>query len=181
MLRLTGSALILGAALWLQRSFHLRTLLRQRTLRALSGAFLALESAVRLTLTPLPALLRHLSCEPEAAGFFEGVTANLARGKPLASAWEHAAKTLPIAARERETVSALGHALGGDEESVCAALTLAASELSRLEEKLRQRERETGPHHGGAVPRRRGNALYSAAITLLKRINALHKEDVYGY
>ena len=112
MLRLTGSALILGAMLWLQRSFHLRTLLRQRTLRALSGAFLALESAVRLTLTPLPALLRHLSCEPEAAGFFEGVTANLARG--------------------------------GDEESVCAALTLAASELSRLEEELRQRERETG-------------------------------------
>ena len=108
MLRLTGSALILGAMLWLQRSFHLRTLLRQRTLRALSGAFLALESAVRLTLTPLPALLRHLSCEPEAAGFFEGVT------------------------------------LGGDEESVCAALTLAASELSRLEEELRQRERETG-------------------------------------
>ena len=53
-------------------------------------------------------------------------------------------KTLPIAARERETVSALGHALGGDEESVCAALTLAASELSRLEEELRQRERETG-------------------------------------
>ena len=91
----------------------------------------------------LPALLRHLSCEPEAAGFFEGVTANLARGEPLASAWEHAAKTLPIAARERETVSALGHALGGDEESVCAALTLAASELSRLEEELRQRERET--------------------------------------
>ena len=105
MLRLTGSALILGAVLWLQRSFHLRTLLRQRTLRALSGAFLALESA---------------------------------------SAWEQAAKTLPIAARERETVSALGHALGGDEESVCAALTLAASELSRLEEELRQRERETG-------------------------------------
>ena len=169
MLRLTGSALILGAMLWLQRSFHLRTLLRQRTLRALSGAFLALESAVRLTLTPLPALLRHLSCEPEAAGFFEGVTANLARGEPLASAWEHAAKTLPIAARERETVSALGHALGGDEESVCAALTLAAKGA------------RNGPHHGGAVPRRRGNALYSAAITLLKRIYALHKEDVYGY
>ena len=178
MLQLTGSALILGAALWLQRSFHLRTLLRQRTLRALSGAFLALESAVRLTLTPLPALLRHLSCEPEAAGFFEGVTANLARGEPLASAWEHAAKTLPIAARERETVSALGHALGGDEESVCSALTLAASELSRG---AAAKGARNGPHHGGTVPRRRGNALYSAAITLLKRIYALHKEDVYGY
>ena len=142
MLRLTGSALILGAVLWLQRSFHLRTLLRQRTLRALSGAFLALESAVRLTLTPLPALLRHLSCEPEAAGFFEGVTANLARGEPLASAWEHAAKTLPIAARERETVSALGHALGGDEESVCAALAQASRTLAGMERALAEEDRQ---------------------------------------
>ena len=144
MLRLTGSALIIGAALWLQRSFRLRILLRQRTLHALSGAFLVLESAVRLTLTPLPALLRHLSCEPEAEGFFADVTADLARGEPLASAWEHAAKKLPVGVRERETVSALGHALGGGEESVCAALTHAANELSRLEEELRQRERETG-------------------------------------
>ena len=144
MLRLTGSALILAAALWLQRSFRLHTLLRQRTLRALAGAFLALESTVRLTLTPLPALLRHLSCEPEAEGFFADVTANLSRGEPLASAWEHAAKALSVGARERETVSALGHALGGGEEGVCAALTLAANELSRLEEELRQRERETG-------------------------------------
>ena len=144
MLRLTGSALILGAALWLQRSFRLLTLQRQRSLRALSSSFLALESAVRLTLTPLPALLRHLSCEPEAAGFFADVTADLSSGEPLASAWEHAAKGLPIGARERETVSALGHALGGEEESVCAALTHAASELSRLEEELRQRQRETG-------------------------------------
>ena len=144
MLRLTGSALILSAALWLQRSFHSHTLLRQRTLRALAGAFLALESAVRLTLTPLPALLRHLSCEPEAEGFFADVTANLSRGEPLTSAWEHAAKNLPISTREQESVSKLGHALGGEEESVCAALTLAASELSRLEEELRQRERETG-------------------------------------
>ncbi len=144
MLRLTGSALILGAVLWLQRSFHLRTLLRQRTLRALSGAFLALESAVRLTLTPLPALLRHLSCEPEAAGFFEGVTANLARGDGQSLCGVLPCRGKRFAARERETVSALGHALGGDEESVCAALTLAASELSRLEEELRQRERETG-------------------------------------
>ena len=144
MLRLTGSALILAAALWLQRSFHSHALLRQWTLHALAGAFLSLESAVRLTLTPLPALLRHLSCEPEAEGFFADVTADLARGEPLASAWEHAVKNLPIGARERETISALGHALGGEEESVCAALTHAASELSRLEEELRQRQRETG-------------------------------------
>ena len=128
MLRLTGSALILGAVLWLQRSFHLRTLLRQRTLRALSGAFLALESAVRLTLTPLPALLRHLSCEPEAAGFFEGLTANLARGEPLASAWEHAAKTLPIAAREREAQALRARA---DEQAAGQTELLARGRLYR--------------------------------------------------
>ena len=30
-------------------------------------------------------------------------------------------------------------------------------------------------------PHGKGCAMYSAAITLLKRIYALHKEDVYGY
>ena len=144
MLRLTGCVLILAAALWLQRSFRLRAVLRQRTLRALSNAFFALESAVRLTLTPLPALLKHLNCEAEATAFFEGVNARLLRGESLPLAWERAAKELPVGAREREVVSALGHALGGEEESVCAALVLASNELSRLEEELRQKERETG-------------------------------------
>ena len=118
MLRLTGCALILAATLWLQRSFHLRIVLRRRTLRALSGAFFTLENAVRLTLESLPALLRHLSCEPEAAAFFEGVAAHLTTGESLVLAWEHAVQNLPIGAREREIVSALGRALGGEENSV---------------------------------------------------------------
>ena len=69
MLRLTGAALILGAALRLQRSLSVRGRLRRKTLRALANAFLSLESAVRSTLTPLPALLQELRCESEAAIF----------------------------------------------------------------------------------------------------------------
>ena len=78
MLRLTGAALILGAALRLQRSLSVRGRLRRKTLRALANAFLSLESAVRSTLTPLPALLQELRCESEAASFFADVTAGLA-------------------------------------------------------------------------------------------------------
>ena len=59
----------------------MRGRLRRKTLRALANAFLSLESAVRSTLTPLPALLQELRCESEAASFFSDVTAGLARGE----------------------------------------------------------------------------------------------------
>ena len=120
MLRLTGAALILGAALRLQRSLSVRGRLRRKTLRALANAFLSLESAVRSTLTPLPALLQELRCESEAASFFADVTAGLVRGEPLAAA------------------------LNGEEESVCAALALSARELTAAEGELRQQAREQG-------------------------------------
>ena len=84
MLRLTGAALILGAALRLQRSLSVRGRLRRKTLRALANAFLSLESAVRSTLTPLPALLQELRCESEAASFFADVTAGHGNGRPFA-------------------------------------------------------------------------------------------------
>ena len=144
MLRLTGAALILGAALRLQRSLSVRGRLRRKTLRALANAFLSLESAVRSTLTPLPALLQELRCESEAASFFADVTACLARGEPLAAAWEGAVKNLPVCTRERETVCALSRSLNGEEESVCAALHRASAELLSAERALHAREREDG-------------------------------------
>ena len=104
MLRLTGAALILGAALRLQRSLSVRGRLRRKTLRALANAFLSLESAVRSTLTPLPALLQELRCESEAANFFADVTAGLARGGPLAAPGGRGAQKRPLGTRERETV-----------------------------------------------------------------------------
>lgn len=144
MLRLTGAALILGAALRLQRSLSVRGRLRRKTLRALANAFLSLESAVRSTLTPLPALLQELRCESAAASFFADVTAGLVRGEPLAAAWEGAVKNLPVGTRERETVCALSRSLNGEEESVCAALALSARELTAAEGELRQQAREQG-------------------------------------
>ena len=49
-----------------------------------------------------------------------------------------------LAEREKETVAALGDALGGEEESVCAALTHTARELSDAERSLFARSREEG-------------------------------------
>ena len=124
--RLTGTALLLGAALLLRRSILLRAKDRQRTLRALAAAFAALEQAIRLTLAPLPALLRTLSCAKEAKAFFCAVTDGLSG---------------------EETVAALGPALDGEEEGVCAALRQAAQTLSAMEcslaEAVPQRERIT--------------------------------------
>ena len=162
MLRLTGAALILGAALRLQRSLSVRGRLRRKTLRALANAFLSLESAVRSTLTPLPALLQELRCESEAASFFADVTAGLARGEPLTAAWEGAVKNLPVGTRERETVCALSRSLNGEEESVCAARARADC--------CRRGTAPTGaraePHHVSTVPRRRCDALHSADVAL---------------
>ena len=145
--RLTGTALLLGAALLLRRSILLRAKDRQRTLRALAAAFAALEQAIRLTLAPLPALLRTLSCAKEAKAFFCAVTDGLSGEGTLADAWRAAALRLPLEERERETVAALGLALDGEEACVCAALRQAAQTLSAMERSLAeavpQRERIT--------------------------------------
>ena len=106
--------------------------------------FLSLAQSVRATLTPFPTLLEGLSHEDGAGTFFTSVRAGLSCGQTLANAWRAAARTLPLAEREKETVAALGGALGGEEESVCAALTHAARELSDAERSLFARSREEG-------------------------------------
>lgn len=144
MLHLTGAALLLAASILLRQSLLSRASVRRRTLRALAEGFLSLAQSVRATLTPFPALLEELSHEDGAGTFFTSVRAGLSRGQTLANAWRTAARTLPLAEREKETVAALGNALGGEEESVCAALTQAARELSDAERSLFARSREEG-------------------------------------
>lgn len=142
MLHIAGAGLVLCAALLLRQSLLHRARLRRRTLRALSESFEALSLAVRATLAPLPALLRDLSCAEEAAAFFRAVREGLADGKPLERCWREAALMLPLSEREQELTAALGSALGGEEESVCAALSRTARELSEAERTLGARERE---------------------------------------
>lgn len=133
MLRLTGAALLIGASLLMQGELIARERERRRTLRALSDAFLALEHAVRLTLTPLPALLRTLSCEGAARRFFDAVLEGLARGETLPAAWRRSAAALPLGEREREAAAALGEMLDSGEETVCTALAQTSRTLAEME------------------------------------------------
>ena len=142
MLHLTGAALLLAASALLRRAILSRARQQRQTLRVLSDGFLSLAQAVRATLTPFPALLETVPREGAAGMFFSSVRALLSRGETLSDAWRTAAEALPLSERERELTAALGSALGGEEESVCDALSRTARELSRSERTLGAQERE---------------------------------------
>lgn len=144
MRHLTGAGLLLAASLLLRQALLSRAGLRRRTLRALAESFLSLARDVHLTLTPLPALLHELGYAEEAEPFFGAVREGLLRGETLPAVWQTAVKDLPLSERERASVAALGSTLGGEEESVCAALTRTAQELSDAERSLFARSREDG-------------------------------------
>lgn len=128
MLRLVGAGLILCASLLTRRTLLGGARAAQRTRCTLAAAFEAMESEIRLMLTPLPALLRR-TYGAEADAFFARVSRALRRGAPLAEAWRQAARALPLTEEERELVGRAGQRLCGDEESVRAALQLAARQL----------------------------------------------------
>jgi len=128
LLRGVGAGLILCAALLTRRALLGERRERQRTRRALAAAFETMEAEIRLLLTPLPTLLRR-GCGAESRAFFETVSIALRRGGDPSAAWREAAEALPLPRNERESLALLGGRLGGDEESVCAALSLAARTL----------------------------------------------------
>ena len=139
-LRWLGAGLILFGGL-LTRGTLLDGARRvQRTRRGLAAAFEEMEAEIRLLLTPVPALLRRAHSE-SAETLFRGTREGLSRGLSLAEAWRGASETLPLPEIERESVAGLGARLDGGEESACAALALAASELRRAYDRA---ERERG-------------------------------------
>lgn len=142
MLKGLGCALLLAATLLLRGGILAEKRARRTALRELSAALSALARGIRLTLTPLPRLLSTIPCEGAARDFFSLVTAALARGETLSQSWDRASRALPLPTREGELLRALAPALSGDAESVCAALTLTARELSEAERLLAQRQRE---------------------------------------
>ena len=144
MLHLTGAALLLAASALLRRAILSRARQQRRTLRALSEGFLSLAQAVRASLAPFPALLETMPREGAAGTFFSSVRALLSCGETLPGAWRTAAEALPLSERERSAVESLASALGGEEESVCAALHRASAELLSAERALHAREREDG-------------------------------------
>lgn len=142
MRRLTGAVLILAASFLLRQSLLASAARRKRTLRSLAHALTAIEYSVRLTLAPLPVLLREAHVSGEVRRLFDRVAAALACGEPLESAWRDAVRELPLSAREREMAASLGSALGGEEESVCTALAQASRTLAGMERALAEEDRQ---------------------------------------
>lgn len=182
MLHLTGAALLLAASALLRRAILSRARQQRQTLRVLSDGFLSLAQAVRATLTPFPALLETVPREGAAGMFFSSVRALLSRGETLSDAWRTAAEALPLPERERSAVASLASALGGEEESVCAALHRASAELFVGGARPARARAGGWARRIGAVLQRCAAVCYSAAVNCMQaRINALQKEDGYGH
>ncbi len=142
MLRAVGAGLILSAALLARRTLLCAGREEQRVRRTLAAAFEAMEAEIRALLTPLPALLSRGYGE-ETKVFFAVFSSFIRQGKTLDIAWNDAVESLPLPQDEREALALLGGRLGGDEESVCAALALAARTLrASYEDAERRRGQE---------------------------------------
>ena len=129
-LRWLGAGLILSGGLLTRRTLLEGARRAQQTRRGLAAAFEEMEAEIRLLLTPVPALLRRAHSGP-AEAFFRRTREGMSRGLTLAEAWRASSEALPLPELEREPVVGLGARLDGGEESACAALRLAASELRR--------------------------------------------------
>ncbi|MCI8328349.1 MAG: hypothetical protein HFG02_01665 [Oscillibacter sp.] len=160
MLKLLGSLLIAcgGAFAWqLQRTERRR---RRDTLSDLQRAFRRMGETVRMTRTPLPALLKSLAadCKEPVAAFFTAVSQAAGEGEELSKIWREQAETLPLNAADRAAVLNLVFDLQGDEEKVCKAISLVARELTEHAGEAERLRPET---------EKRAAALWFSAAALL--------------
>lgn len=160
MLKLLGSLCVAsgGALAWyLQREERRR---ERDALSDLQRAFRRMGEEVRMTRTPLPAILKTLArdCGEPAAAFFEAASRAAAGGEDLPLVWQEQAEALPLRREDKSSVSALVHSLQGDEEEACKAISHVAHELAKsAEEAERKRPEEE----------KRAAALWFSASALL--------------
>lgn len=160
MLKLLGGLCVAsgGALAWrLQRAERRR---ERDTLSDLQQAFRRMGEAVRMTRTPLPALLKALAgdCGEPAAAFFEAASRAAAGGEELPRVWREGAEALPLREMDKSLVSALVQSLQGDEEEACKAISHVTHELAKsAEEAERKRPEEE----------KRAAALWFSAAALL--------------
>ncbi len=160
MLKLLGGLCVAsgGALAWyLQQAERRRN---RRTLSDFQSALQRMGEEVRMTRTPLPALLNALAadCGPEAAAFFSAVSKAAGEGEDLPGVWRSLAEALTLEQGARAAVSALACDLQGDEEKVCKAISHVACLLAkRAEEAERKRPEEE----------KRAAALWFSAAALL--------------
>lgn len=160
MLKLLGSLCVVsgGALAWYIQRLERR---RERdTLSDIQRAFRRMGEEIRMTRTPLPALLRALAgdCGEPAAVFFEAASRAAAGGEDLPGIWRAQAEALPLQERDKSVVSALVQSLQGDEENTCKAISHVTYELAKsAEEAERKRPEEE----------KRAAALWFSASALL--------------
>lgn len=139
--RVIGAALILLGGLLTRQTLLTAARVHCTALREISEALEQMAQEIRLCLTPMPRLLEK--ARRGAAGEFCGAAAAYLRGgMPLAESWERSAHEVAFDAEEQELLAALGQRLSGDDESVCAALRLTASQLRARCDALQQDRRE---------------------------------------
>lgn len=144
MTKLLGSLLVLTAAFvgMIQQGRERR---RQRQTRLdLLNALRRMEEEIRLARTPLPRLLEQAAgCGGEAGDFFRVASGSVRRGEGVAAAWGERSASLSLDEEERRVLQELSQRFGGDEESLCGAITLACAVLQRhAEEQERCRGEE---------------------------------------
>ena len=138
MLKLLGSLCILsgGVLAW---SFQKTDRRRRRdTLSDFLRAFRRMAETVRMTRTPLPALLDSLAadCGADAAAFFAAAADAARQKEDLSKAWRIPAECLPLSKVDKAAIASLGGELQGDEESVCKAVSAVVYRLAKSAEEL---------------------------------------------
>ena len=133
MLKLLGSLFILSGgflARWLQMSERRR---RRETLSDLLSTLRRMGEEIRMTRTPLPALLERAAadCGSDTGALLLSAAKAAKEGENLCTVWQHSAKNLPLSDAEHRVVRDLGENLHGDEESICKAISLAVYELAK--------------------------------------------------
>lgn len=140
MIRVFGTLLVFagGVGAW---QGYLSGLRRQRAaVEELLYALRRIEAEIRYERKPLLQLAERLErdCRGEAALFF-GTFLRLYRAAPeedFARSWHAAAASLPLPPEGRALWGDVARRLIGDEESVRGSLTLAATELAALQQRL---------------------------------------------
>lgn len=133
MLRMFGGVLIFSGGLLARRAW-VETCRREQSMRReLEEAFLRMADEIHVLRTPLPVLLRR-QCGRETERFFQDIISNINKYKSIDMAWRKSSERLALPSADRAAISSVGQRVGGEEESVCAALMLCAAELHRNRE-----------------------------------------------
>lgn len=160
MLKLLGSVLVVsgGALAWALQCAERRR--KRDTLSDFRTALRRMGEEVRMTRTPLPALLESLAadCGPEAAAFFTAVSKAAGQGERLPQVWQDQAAALSLSEGDKSAVLHLGNDLQGDEEKICKAISHVTYQLAKSDEETERKRPEE---------EKRSAALWFSAAALL--------------